>query len=166
MRRRDFITLLASAAASPLAARAQQRAMPVIGYLCSESAGPFAARLRAFRQGLSEFGFVEDHNVAIEYRWAEGQNDRLPALASDLVRRQVAAIVTAGGMPSARAAKEATATIPVVFLVGTDPVDVGLVASLNRPGGNLTGLTDLSGEIGQKELELLHEAIPAATDVA
>jgi putative ABC transport system substrate-binding protein len=163
MRRRQYIALLGSTAAWPFAGRAQGPAMPVIGYLGNESARPMATRLRAFREGLAETGFVEGRNVAIEFRWAEGRYGRLPALAAELVQRQVDVIVAPGGAPVALAAKSATRTIPIVFEMGGDPVALGVVSSLSRPEGNLTGISSLSVEASTKRLEILHEAIPAAT---
>jgi ABC-type uncharacterized transport system substrate-binding protein len=166
MRRREVITLLGGAAAGwPLTVRAQQPAMPVIGWLHSASLKAAGQFLSAFRKGLSEAGYVEGQNVAIEYRWTEGQYERLPAFAGELVRRHVALIV-AGSPPAALAAKVATATIPIVFVVGLDPVAAGLVASFNRPGGNATGMTLLTGPLVQKRLEFLREFIPSAANIA
>jgi putative ABC transport system substrate-binding protein len=166
MRRREFITLMGGAAATwPLAARSQQAAMPVIGYLGAGSSESDAVRLTAIRRGLSDTGFVEGRNVAIEYRWAQDQYDRLPALAAELVRRQPAVLVAAP-TPVAVVAKAATRTVPTVFFTGGDPVALGLVTSLSRPGGNVTGVTILSVEVGQKLLELLHESVPAANVIA
>jgi putative ABC transport system substrate-binding protein len=163
MRRRDVISLLGGmAAARPLAAGAQQ-ALPAIGFLGYGSAELFESRIRSFRQGAAEAGIIEGHDATIEYRWAEDQNERLPKLASELVRRGVNVLVAPGSTVAALAAKASTTTIPVVFFVGSDPVKLGLVASLNRPGGNITGVTNLVVEVAPKRLELLHELMPAAT---
>jgi putative ABC transport system substrate-binding protein len=165
--RRDLITLLGAAATWTMAARAQEQpAPPVIGYLGSGSPDEFAGRLRAFGQGLSETSYIEGKNVAIEYRWAENQYDRFPALLADLVRRNVTVITAVTGTPPALAAKAATTTIPIVFVTGRDPVALGLVASLNRPGGNLTGVSTLTVELGPKQLEVLRELVPTATIIA
>jgi putative tryptophan/tyrosine transport system substrate-binding protein len=166
MRRREFITLLGGAAAWPAAARAQQPSMPVIGFLNSQSPGPFSHMVAGFREGLTEGGFVESQNIAIEYRWAEGRYDRLPALANDLVRRGLAVLVATGGEPAALAAKAATATIPVVFSIGGDPVKGGLVASIGRPGGNVTGLTLLTYAIEGKRVGLVQELLPKINSIA
>ena len=165
MRRRQFITFLGSAAALPLTARAQQPAMPVIGFLGSQSAETVADYLRAFRQGLKDAGYVEGETIAVEYRWAEGQVDRLPDLVADLARRRVALLVSGGG-PASMAAAQARISIPIIFMVAEDPVRLGLVSSLARPGGNLTGVNFFAAELAAKRLELLRELVPAAARVA
>jgi putative tryptophan/tyrosine transport system substrate-binding protein len=166
VKRREFITLLGGAAAWPLTARAQQPAMPVIGLLGTASAAEWTDLVAAFRQGLGQTGFFEGQNLRAEYLWADGQFDRLPALAAELVQHQVAVIVTTGSANSTRAAKVATATIPIVFVIGTDPVKLGLVASFNRPGGNMTGVSWLAAALGAKQLELVTDLLPNATMIA
>ena len=167
MRRREFIVLVGGTAVGwPLAARAQQQAISQIGFVSSRAPGESAGVVAAFRQGLGEAGFVEGQNLAIAFRWAEGRYDRLPALAAELVNLRVAVIFAAGGPPSALAAKEATSTIPVVFSAVSNPVRLGLVPSLNRPGGNLTGMSLLNSELVAKSVQLLKEAVPAAAVMA
>jgi putative ABC transport system substrate-binding protein len=165
MRRREFITLLGGAATWPLRARAQQPAMPIVGFLHIGSPGPFARLVTAFRQGMSEAGFFEGQNVQIEYHWAEGRYDRLPDLAAELVRRPVAVLAAFGGEPSVLAAKAATSTIPIVFLMGGDPVAAGVVDSLNHPGANVTGFSFLTERLEPKRLGLLRELVPNAATI-
>jgi putative tryptophan/tyrosine transport system substrate-binding protein len=166
IRRRDFLGLLGGAATLALPARAQKLAMPVIGYLCPESPRLFASRLKAFHEGLGEIGYVESRNVAIDYQWAEGEYKRLPALAADLVARNVDVIVAPGGAPVALAAKASTTSKAIVFEMGGDPVQLGVVDSLSRPGGNITGVSSLSVEVSPKRLELMHELLPTAAKLA
>jgi putative tryptophan/tyrosine transport system substrate-binding protein len=167
IRRRDLITLLGGTAATwPFMARAQQSAIPLIGFLGAESADLYAARLRSFHEGLRETGSVEGRNLALEYRWAEGRYDQFPALLADLISRKVAVIVAVAGNPPALAAKAATSTIPILFVTSDNPVATGLVASLSRPGGNITGVTSLAVELGAKQLDVLHELVPTARIIA
>jgi putative tryptophan/tyrosine transport system substrate-binding protein len=166
MRRREFIAFLGGAGMSPLAARAEQSMLPLIGFFSTASAETYTIRLDAFRRGLQETGLVEGKNVSIEYRWADGRYDRAVPLAAELVKRQVAVIVAGGGTPTALAAKAVTSTIPIVFAVSVNPVEAGLVGSLNHPGGNLTGVTNLNVEIGPKRLEILRAILPSATNIA
>ena len=165
MRRREFITLVGGAATWPLAVHAQQPAIPVVGFINAASAQNYTRQLRAFLKGLGEAGLVDGQNMKIEYRWAEGQNDRLPAMAADLVNRRVA-VIAATSTPAALAAKAATTTIPIVFELGSEPVELGLVASLSRPGGNVTGVIQWNIEVAPKRLELLHELLPKARVMA
>ena len=166
MNRRDTVLALAALGTSPLLCNAQQPTMPVIGLLGSESLDLWASRMRAFHEGLSEMGYIDGRNVAIEYRWAEGHNDRLPALAADLVRRRVTVIATPGSTPATLAAKAATSTIPIIFWIGSDPVELEIVANMNRPEGNLTGVTTLNHKLVAKRVELMHEVIPGTRSIA
>jgi putative ABC transport system substrate-binding protein len=166
LRRREFISLIGAATMWPPAARAQQPVMPVIGSLYGVSAAEWASPMAGFRRGLGEMGFDEGRNVAIEYRWAEGQFDRMPAMAADLISRKVAVILVGGNLDGVRAAMAATQTIPIVFTTAANPIATGLVASLNRPGGNVTGVTVFAGELGPKRLELLHDLLPTAKKIA
>jgi putative ABC transport system substrate-binding protein len=166
MRRREFITLLGGAAGAwPIAAWAQEAALPLVGCLAAPAEATYTHHVAAVRQGLKESGFVEGQNVGLEFRWAEGRYDHLPALAADLVRRRVSVIITMGGSPAIQAARTATSTIPIVFHLGADPVDLGLVASLNRPGGNITGVTLMTNSLEPKRLELLHKMVPGAKSI-
>jgi len=165
MRRREFITLLGGATAGPFVSRAQQRAMSVIGFVSSRSSGESAVQVAAFREGLSEKGFVEGNNLAIAFRWAEGHYDRLPAFCSELVHQGVAVFVAVGGPPSALAAKAATVTTPIIFILASDPIKLGLVASLNHPGGNATGVALFAVAVEPKKLEILHELVPKTTQI-
>jgi putative ABC transport system substrate-binding protein len=166
MKRREFVSLFGAAVTWPLAARAQQPTLPIVGFLNAASPDQFAHVARAFRLGLNETGYVEERDVTIKYRWAEGQYNRLPALAADLIRRRVNVIATGSNIVAATAAKTATQTIPIVFLTGSDPVKDGFVTSLKQPGGNLTGVTTLNVEIGPKRFEVLRELLPTATTLA
>src|SRR5262249_40670717 len=166
VKRREFITLLGGAAAWPLAARAQQATVPVIGFMGIDNPDMYAERLSAFRQGLKEAGFVEGQNVAVKYRWAQGQSERFPEMAAELVHRQVAVIAATGGEPSPQSAQAATKTIPIVFTANGDPVGQGLVASLNRPGGNITGITLFGTAAVPKRVQLIHDLVPQAATIA
>jgi len=166
MKRRDFISLISGAAAWSIAARAQQPAFPVIGFISGRAPGDSEALATAFRRGLTETGFIEGRNVAIEYRWAEYHNERLPTMVADLLRLRVAVIAAISGTPTVMAAKAATETTPIVFAIGSDPVTSGVVTSLNQPGGNVTGVTFFTTQLGPKRLELLHDFVPNATTVA
>jgi putative ABC transport system substrate-binding protein len=166
MNRRDTVLALAALGTSPLLCNAQQPTMPVIGLLGSESLDLWANRMRAFDEGLSEMGYIDGRNVAIEYRWAEGHNDRLPALAADLVRRHVTVIAAPGSTPATLAAKGATSTIPIIFWIGSDPIELGIVANMSRPEGNLTGVTTLNHKLVAKRVELMHEVLPGKRSIA